>query len=197
MLSPHLANLRTLILHSDRHVNGHTAPDETLVAALQSPHRANLEELAVNVDGLTRGPSVVVLHALAASPHLRKLRKLNLSCAGDDGPTLDAATVRLLGQSPNLAGLEELNLSGAAFPLDVWDEVLKWPCLPRLKTLRLYNAWQVGPDNRLVAHLADAPEYRQAFERLVPAVDWLTENLTPSSGGDCCWHGQTRERRRY
>ena len=197
VLSPHLANLRTLILHHDR--NGDTAPDALVVAALQSPHRANLEELAVNVDGSWRGPSVEVLHALAESPYLRKLRKLNLSNVGGDRDSheVDAKLARRLGQSPNLAGLEDLDLSGAACPLDVWDEVLKWPCLPRLKTLRLHGAWQVGPNGHVVAYLAEVPEYRQAIDRLVPAADWVTEDLTPYSGDDACWHGQKRERRRY
>ena len=48
-----------------------------------------------------------------------------------------------------------------------------------------------------MAYLAEVPEYRQAIDRLVPAADWLTEDFAPYSDGHACWHGQTRERRRY
>jgi hypothetical protein len=44
---------------------------------------------------------------------------------------MDVKTARLLGQSPNFAGLEELDLGGASFPIEAWDEVLKWPWLSR------------------------------------------------------------------
>src|SRR5262249_12551146 len=83
LTSPHLSNLRTLILHHDR--TGNLAQQKVLVEAVSSPYRANLEELAVNVDSVWRGPSRRILNAMAASPYLRKLRKLNLTNAGDPG----------------------------------------------------------------------------------------------------------------
>src|SRR5436305_13911531 len=43
--SPHLRNLRTLILHHDR--NGNLVDDQVLIEGLASPHRQNLGELAV------------------------------------------------------------------------------------------------------------------------------------------------------
>jgi uncharacterized protein (TIGR02996 family) len=48
LTSPHLRNLRTLILHHDR--NGNLVNDEVLIEGLTSPYRLNLRELAVNVE---------------------------------------------------------------------------------------------------------------------------------------------------
>ena len=189
--SEHLANLRTLILYHDR--NGNLADDAVIAAALRSPHRANLDELAVNIDDMWRGPSPDVLRALADSPHLRGLRKLSLSHAGDPGhaPGLDADLARRLGRSPNLANLEELDLARTRCPLDVWDEVLRWPCLSNLKWLRLHAARQVNPGDRLtVAEVHDLPAYRAAFEALTPGVDWDTEFADPWNA-DRCWRGQS------
>src|SRR5262249_45676652 len=117
LTSPHLANLRTLILHHDR--NGNIAEEKVLVEAMKAPYRANLEELAVNVDGMWRGPSRKVLSAIATSPSLRNLRRLNLTNAGDEGnhPQMDLKTTRALGASPNLAGLEALDLGQPSFPI--------------------------------------------------------------------------------
>lgn len=189
LASPHLRNLRTLILHHDR--NGNMVETDVLVEGLAQPHRASLEELAVNVDGCWRGPGNRVLEAMARSPYLRRLRKLNLSSAGDEGnhPMMDAKTARLLGQSPNFAALEELDLGGASFPIAAWDEVRKWPWLANLKWLRLHGARQVNPPNLLtVANLEDLPEYRRGFEERVARVDWITEFISPWDEGTC-WTG--------
>jgi uncharacterized protein (TIGR02996 family) len=48
--SPHLTNLRVLILHHDR--NGNMADEKVLLDAINSPYRVNLEELAIDVDGM-------------------------------------------------------------------------------------------------------------------------------------------------
>ena len=180
LTSRHLSKLRTLILHHDR--NGNMAQEKVLVAALNSPHRKNIEELTVNVDGSWRGPSRRIVQAIAKSPYLRKLRKLNLDHAGDKGhkPELDVKTVQALGASPNLAHLEELDLGNTGLPIKAWDEVLKWPFLARLKWLRLHSAQQVhATSGNSIADLQGLPKYRQAFERLVPKIDWDTEYLTP------------------
>jgi hypothetical protein len=187
--SPHLANLCTLVLHHDR--NGNLADERVIVEAMGSPHRAKLEHLAVNVDGMWRGPSRDVLNAIASSPHLRGLRSLNLTNAGDEGngPLMDRETSVALGRSPNLAGLERLDMGQTSFPLEAWDEVLRWPWLSHLKWLRLYHARQVNPPSRLtVAQLHDLPEYRQAFEQRVPVVDWESWNLSPYTG-TASWRG--------
>jgi uncharacterized protein (TIGR02996 family) len=189
LASPHLSNLRTLILYHDR--NGNLAGERVLVEAMGSPHRANLEELAVNVDDMWRGPSRKILNAIAASPYLRKLRKLNLSNAGDQGnrPQMDVKTTRALGKSPNLAGLEQLDLGRTSFPLEAWDEVLKWPCLPRLKWLRLHYARQVNPPSVMtVAEIRDLSAYRRAFEQKVAGVDWETTFVSPWDSNSC-WRG--------
>jgi uncharacterized protein (TIGR02996 family) len=198
LASEHLANLRTLILHHDR--NGNLIEEQVLVKAMHSPHRANLEELAVNVDGTWRGPSRKILNAMASSPYLRKLRKLNLSNAGDEGnrPQMDLKTTRALGKSPNLAGLEALDLGRASFSLKVWDEVLKWPWLSGLKWLRLHYARQVNPPSMMtVAEIQNLPEYRLAFEQKAATVDWETEFITPWDGNagwtGISWSGLTQQ----
>jgi uncharacterized protein (TIGR02996 family) len=196
--SPHLANLRTLVLHHDR--NGNIADEDLLVRALHSPYRSNLRELAVNVDSMWRGPSRNILKAIAESPYLRHLRKLNLTNAGDQGnhPEMDLETTRTLGQSPNLAGLEELDLGRASFPIEAWDEVLRWPWLSRLKWLRLHDARHVNPPSILtVAELRNLPAYRQAFEHRVAVVDWDTEFPTrwfeAASSQGLSWAGLRRQ----
>jgi hypothetical protein len=190
--SPHLKNLKTLILHHDR--NGNLVDEAVIIKALGSGFRSNIEELAVNVDGSWRGPTTAILKAMADSPSLKKLRKLNLSHAGDPGnsPQMDMETIRLLGQSPNFARLEELDFGRTSFPLEMWDEVLKWPWLKNLKWLRLHYARQVkAPDFfYTVAELADLPEYCEAFEDLVEDVDWETEFISPWDE-ETCWTGQT------
>jgi uncharacterized protein (TIGR02996 family) len=193
LASPHLSSLRTLILYHDR--NGNLADEQVLVKAMSSPHRANLEELAVNVDGTWRGPSRKILNAVAESPYLRKLRKLNLTNAGDEGnqPAMDLKTTRALGKSPNLASLEELDMGQTSFPIKAWDEVLKWPWLPRLKWLRLHYARQVNPPSlRTVAEIRNLPAYRSAFEQKVARVDWETEFVDPWNS-DLCWQGLSWE----
>ena len=194
LASPHLRNLRTLILHHDR--NGNVVQQSVLVKAMASPYRSNLEELGVNIDDSWRGPSRAILAAMAASPYLRRLRKLNLSYAGDTGnaPEMDVKTARLMRDSPNFVGLEELDLRGANFPLAVWDEVLKWPWLSNLKTLYLCGVGVPDPASHTVSRLTAFPTYPAAFEERVGRVDWETEYITPVDG-DTCWHGLTWEKR--
>src|SRR5262249_36117966 len=160
--------------------------EKVLIEALASPYRSNLVELGVNIDGCWRGPSKRILKAMAQSPYLRKLRKLHLTNAGDTGnrARMDLQTARRLGESPNLARLEELDLGRASFPIEVWDAVLKWPWLSRLKWLRLHHARQVkAPDFfYTAAELKDLPAYRKAFDEQVAKVDWETEFISPWDG---------------
>ena len=190
LMSRHLRKLCTLILHHDR--NGNFVNEKVLVEALASPYRSNLVELGVNIDGCWRGPSRRILRAMAQSRYLRKLRKLYLSCAGDKGnrALMDVNTARALGKSPNFARLEELDFGRTTFAIEVWDEVLKWPWLSRLKWLRLHYARQVkAPDFfYTVAELKNLPAYREAFEARVAKVDWDTEFISPWTG-DTCWRG--------
>src|SRR5262249_29284824 len=83
LTSRHLRGLRTLILHHDR--NGNMVKEKVLVEAMASSYRSNLIEIGVNIDGCWRGPSNRVLQAMAQSRHLRNLRKVHMSCAGDKG----------------------------------------------------------------------------------------------------------------
>ncbi len=191
LASPHLRNLHTLILHHDR--NGGMVEEQVLIEAMASPYRSQLEELGVNIDSCWRGPSRGILKAMAQSPYLGNLRKLTISNAGDVGNSaqMDLETARCLGESTNFTHLKELDLGRTRFPIEVWDEVLKWPWLAHLKWLRLHNAAQVkAPDFFFVAEIKNLPTYRQAFEKRVGQVDWLTEFIGPWDG-NTCWHGQT------
>ncbi len=195
LLSPHLQNLRTLILHHDR--NGNLVDEQVIVNGLMSPHRANLEELAVNVDCSWRGPSNRILRAIAESPYLRKLKKLNISNAGDPGnnPQLTVETVRLLADSPNLQNLEELDLRSTHATAAVWQAILEIPWLPRLKKLYLGGACEVpeGEWIPVVGNLAQIARWREAWDALVDNIDWETDFIDPWSGG--CWQGQSWEGR--
>ncbi|MCE9546713.1 MAG: TIGR02996 domain-containing protein [Planctomycetia bacterium] len=192
LASRHLRKLRTLILHHDR--NGNLVQEKVLVEAMASPYRSNLVELGVNIDGCWRGPSNRILVAMAQSPYLKKLRKLHLSYAGNKGnrSRMNLKTARILGKSRNFRRLEEMDLGGASFPLEVWDEVLKWPWLSGLKWLRLHYARQVkAPDHfYTVARLEELVSYREAFETHVDKVDWSTEFVSPWDG-KTCWRGLT------
>lgn len=185
--SPHLAGLRTLIFHHDR--NGNMVDDEVLIEGLHSPHRSRLEELAVNVDGCWRGPSVALLQAIADSPFLRSLKKLNLCNAGDTGnrPGLTVDAVHTLAHSPNLQGLEELDLGQCSCEPPVVDALLDLVKRLRLNSLRLCNARVLNSRGYTKAYLADLPKIRKAFEACVPNVDWTTEYVTPWDGN--CWSG--------
>lgn len=63
--------------------------------------------------GRWEGPSRNMLIALATSSYLRTLRRLNLARAGhrENHSEMDVETTRVLGASPNLRGLDELDLS--------------------------------------------------------------------------------------
>jgi uncharacterized protein (TIGR02996 family) len=186
--SPHLGNLRTLILHHDR--NGNLVKDKVLIEGLMSPYRMNLRELAVNVDGTWRGPSPEVLMAVAHSPYLANLRKLDLS-----ETKLTVELIRALGQSPAFAHLEELDLGGCRFPPQLWDEVLKQPWLPRLKWLRLSGAATINAEGFNIDYLKNLPTYRSGFEERVAVVDWDTEFIDPYYR-NTSWHGLTWKERR-
>lgn len=186
--SPHLRNLRTLILHHDR--NGNLVKDKVLIEGLTSPHRMNLRELAVNVDGMWRGPSPEVLMAMARSPYLANLRKLDLS-----ETELTVELIRTLGQSPAFARLEELDLGGCRFPPRFWDEVLKEPWLPRLKWLRLSGAASIDAKGFDIDDLKNLPTYRRGFEERVAVVDWDTEFIRPYYR-NTSWQGLTWEEHR-
>ncbi len=185
--SPHLRNLRTLILYHDR--NGNLVKDKVIVKGQMSPHRANLEELAVNVDDMWRGPSPDILAAMARSPHLANLRKLNLSHT-----VLTAELARTLGQSPAFANLEELDLAGCRLLPAVWEAILQEPWVPRLKWLRLKNAARVDAQGYTVDNLKDVPAYRDGFERRATVVDWDTEFIDPYSR-NTRWQGLTWKER--
>jgi uncharacterized protein (TIGR02996 family) len=175
LAAPELAGLRTLILHHDR--NGNLIKEPVLVAALASPLRANLQELAMNVDGTWQGPSARIVQAMARSPYLANVRKLDLSNA-----RLGAQTVRALGRSTSLADLTELDLGGCSLTADTWREVLALPQLPRLRWLRLSRARVVTRQRTHEGYLRELPAFADAFEQASPQVDWDTDTISPFHG---------------
>jgi uncharacterized protein (TIGR02996 family) len=199
--SPHLAGLDTLILHHDR--NGSFIDDDVLIRWLlpqpdvqtylpgmePPPRMPALRELAVNVDGSSRGPSAAVVRAMARSPLLSELRKLDLSHS-----RLDIETVEDLGGSPYLSKLEELDLGHCVFFAEVWDAILRLPQLHQLKWLRLHGARQTDSPGDCMERLSKITGYRDAFEAAVEKVDWDTEFIHPLIAG--CWTGFTWERRK-
>lgn len=192
LLSPHLSNLKTLVLHHDR--NGNLVDEQVIVDGLYSPHRANIEELAVNVDGDWQGPSNRIIEAIADSPYLRKLRRLNLSSAGDTGnnPQLSVETVQQLAASRNLKHLEELDLRATYAKAEVWEAILEMPQLPHLRVLRLCDACEVTtPWIPIVGVLGEMSRWRTAFDERVPSVDWNERYFDPYCGG--VWKGLTWE----
>ncbi|SIO60903.1 repeat-companion domain-containing protein [Singulisphaera sp. GP187] len=188
--SPHLKNLRTLVLQHDR--NGNLVKNKVLVEGLLSPYRGNLRELAVNVDGVWRGPSPKILLAMARSPYLANLRKLNLSHT-----ILTGDLVRTLGQSPAFAHLEALDLGGCRFSPQLWDEVLRETWVPRLNWLRLSRAATVNAQGFTIDELKDISTYRSGFDQRVRVVDWETEFIDPFSR-NTNWQGLTwNDRQRH
>lgn len=190
-----LQNLKTLILHHDR--NGCLADDQIIIESLYSPHRSNIEELAVNVDGTWRGPSNHVLKAIADSPCLRKLKSLCISNAGmhQATPMLDTETIDRLGASKNLQQLDILDLRHTMATKDVWNAVLKMPLLKRLHSLRLGGCIEIPTHAPypVVGHLHKDQDWRQKFEAATPNVDWDSYHIDPVNGG--VWNGITWRQR--
>ncbi|MBY0227703.1 MAG: TIGR02996 domain-containing protein [Gemmataceae bacterium] len=172
LASRHLADLRTLILH--QHRNGRMIDDDILAEAMHSPLRRNLRELGVNFDGVTHGPSVPVLLAIAGSDHLDNLRTLHLCHAGQDGRSdLPVEVLGELAESTNLAHLGELNLSGVTLPAEGWELLLASPFITRLN--RLYLSWAnvTGLNGYGFAHLEASP-FKHRFDALGIGADWET-----------------------
>ena len=190
--SPHLQNLKCLILHHDR--NGFLVADDVLIEGLHSPYRSNIEELAVCVDSTWGGPSNEVIDAIAESDHLRNLRHLNLTNAGDSGnePILTAESIRKLAASPNLKHLEILDLRLTHATADVWDAILQMPQLRQLKKLFLESACEIpkrGKVTPIVGYIANIPHWREAFEQVVTDIDWNTDLIEPIAGSS--WVGMS------
>lgn len=188
LLSPALQNLKTLVLHHDR--NGNLIDDEVLIEGLHSPYRENLEELAVNVDCDWRGPSNAVVGAIADSPYLRKLRKLNLSNAGypRNSGELTVDVIKRLASSANLDNLEELDLRGTLTTEDVWSAILDMPQLDCLERLLLCEAAEAGTHWIPIAGwVGEMPRWRDQFEQRVANIDWESRFIDPWNGG--VWRG--------
>ena len=132
-----------------------------------------------------------LLDTLLHSPHLANLKTLDLTNAGDTGnqPCLDLPTIRALATSPNLANLQHVDLRMTSFPIEVWNEVLLSPWLPKLQFLRMNYARQVKSGSHMtVAEIVNLRDYRAAFERAGPQIDWQTQFFAPWEG-NASWQG--------
>ena len=181
LTSPHLAELRTLVLYHDR--NGNLVHDDVLIEGLMSPHRANLVRLGVNIDDMWRGPSADVIRAMAASPHLRRVRRLKLSDTRLDG---DLAA-RLFGAFSRLTHVDLGSCIASRF---AWELILERARRGQLRWLRLEDARvHEHPLNEqnFGTELAASPELREAFDATPARVLWETGFVDPYTGG--CWHG--------
>jgi hypothetical protein len=181
LTSPHLANLRVLILAHDR--NGNLTEDNVIIEAVGSPYRANLRWLEVNVDSMWRGPSEEILRAMGASPYLQRVRKLNLS---ETTLTLELFA-GLLRAMPRL---ERINFHDAKAPLPVWEMVLERARQRKLKWLCLSDARIGEPGEDGGDDLSDHRDFRRGkFKPLGVRVDWYSEFIDPWNGG--CWEGHS------
>src|SRR5262249_48867920 len=99
---PRLRLLDLSILDYDLDPNLIDGRDECAARLAASPRLAGLVELNLRNNRLTP----VALRALAASPHLTRLGRLDLS----ENEAVDDAGVAALAGSPNLAAVEGLNL---------------------------------------------------------------------------------------
>lgn len=195
--SPHLKNLKMLVLHHDR--NGNLVDENVIAEGMLSQYRSNIEELSVNVDCSWRGPSNVILNAIADSPYLRKLRRLDMSNAGDAGndPQLTVDTIDRLAKSRNLKHLEVLDLRNVHATKEVWKWILKMPQLQQLKRLYLGDACEIPEGEEwipIVGTLSEMPRWRNQFEKLVVEVDWEQRFIDPYFGG--VWKGISWDQRR-
>jgi uncharacterized protein (TIGR02996 family) len=186
LVSPHLRNLRTLILHHDR--NGNLADDGVVIEGVLSDCRENIEELAVNVDGCWRGPSARVVRALTQAP-LKNLRRLTLSHA-----ELEADAVDRLARSRRLPRLNQLDLGSCQLTRAGWAAVARLVERRRLTWLRLSDADVVDAEGEYVAAVAETPHLQQAFEEAVEVVDWDSPFISPYDEG--CWSGHSWDGRR-
>ena len=196
--SPQLAELKTLVLHHDR--NGNLVDEQVIVDAMKSPLRSNIEVLAVNVDCSWRGASNAILKAVAESPYLRNLKRLDLSNAGNEGnnPQLTVEVVEQLAASPNLQNLEILDLRSVHTLAEVWQAILQMPQLRQLKKLYLKGACEIPPGEwiPIVGWLNDLPRWSDQFNSLGIDIDWETTFIDWANEGGDYWSGHSWESRR-
>jgi uncharacterized protein (TIGR02996 family) len=135
-------------------------PEEVAVAVVTSPALAGLTELKME-RGILGGLPCAVLRELARSPSMANLLRLRLA-----PETLDAETLHLLGHSPHLPNLKELDLcSHDGMASDCVEVLLAAPLFAGLERLCLGHDQVKGREDvlrgrfgsRLVAHLDWSP----------------------------------------
>jgi uncharacterized protein (TIGR02996 family) len=189
--APQLRNLQTLILHvHGLPLDSKPLNEAVLIDGLTSPYRGNIRELAVNVDGWHRGPSPRIIHAIARSPSLVQLQRLDLSHA-----KLGLRTIDTMVKSTTFRQLAMLDLRGARATEAGWNAMLRFVARAQLRWLRLRYAYVVDHDNTVLGELRDIPTYRTAFEQYVQTVDWHTAYIDPWDG-TASWQGFSWEARR-
>jgi uncharacterized protein (TIGR02996 family) len=183
LTSPHLANLRTLILYLAP--GAEPVPADVLAQALSSARWANLESLAVNVGGSWTGLSSPEVRVLGRATHLTRMRKLDLSGLGLN----DRAAFDALVHAPWLRHLDEIDLGHCQLTLDRWRALLARLGARRRRWLRLAGAWILSRDGDVTGEVEQDDRLREAFESLADEVDWESDEVTPWAGFG--WQGQT------
>jgi hypothetical protein len=184
LASPHLGNLRTLILAMDQE-SREGIDDGVLVEGLASPHRANLRYLGVNFNEVSLGPSERVIRGMIASPHLSRVRQLKL-------PNSRLSAELMAGLFQAMPRLQRLDLSFCAAPAAAWERLLDRARSGRLCWLGLYGA--TVADRERGHSLSRIPRYRHGFQEAGVRVDWSSRFIGPGSGGS--WKGYSWAARR-
>jgi hypothetical protein len=130
--SPHLHNLTTLDLTFNQ------TTDATVETIAASPHFSRLTCLNLTDAAMTDGGG----KALASSPYLTRLRLLRLAgrkyYQADQQPRMGPEGLGALAASPNLTGLEKLDLDRRLTDSDAaLAAFVAAPCLRGLRSLRL------------------------------------------------------------
>jgi uncharacterized protein (TIGR02996 family) len=185
LASPHLANLRTLIL--SMHTESWQAIDDgVLVEGLSSPHRANLRYLGVNFSDLSIGPSEQVIRGMAASPHLSRVRKLKL-------PNARLSADLLAGLFRSMPRLDRLDLWRCRAPQEAWNLLLARARDGRLRWLCLGGATVADSERGRGVLLSRMTDYRRWLREAGVRVSWSPYLRGPHNGGS--WKGYSWARR--
>jgi uncharacterized protein (TIGR02996 family) len=148
---PELRRLTALYVMGDRNGSGLTG--EIAHAVVTSPTLANLTELTLIQD--FSGLSCPVIRELAGSPQMARLQRLSL-----EQSSLDVETVRILGHSPRLKCLEQLDLGDCGMEEDGWEALLTAPLFTRLRRLYLSGATVLRAEGGTAAYVGK-PRYDQ------------------------------------
>jgi uncharacterized protein (TIGR02996 family) len=153
---PELRRLTALYVMGDR--NGSGLSEEVALAVINSPALANLRELTLIQDFV--GFPCPGIRELARSPQRTKLERFSL-----EQSTIDAETVRILGESRHLMNLKELDLGDCGLGPAAWEAVLEAPLFRRLRRLYLADATLRNENGHIAAYVG-----KPRFDESAPLV---------------------------